>query len=474
MKSVILLLSFVSLAINAKQPNIIIVLTDDQGYADLGAHGVVKDIHTPHLDKLAQNGAMMTNGYVTAPQCIPSRAGIVTGRYQTRFGLDGNLDAPMDLAEITIAERLQKAGYKTGFVGKWHLEPNQNSLRWMEREWTEGLKKKQRSVPYRLREPYLPQSRGFSDYYDGTMHSYFRNYDLSGKTIPHEHEIDKQTFRVDKQTDAALAFIKKNHDNPFFLHLSYYAPHTPIEYVEEHFTRFPGKMAERRRWALASVAAIDDGVGAIMKSLRTYDLEEKTLIFFLSDNGAPLKMTMEDSPFDSDHGGWDGSLNTPMIGEKGMLSEAGIHVPFLAYWRGTIAPQVFPKPVLSLDIGATALALAGIQTEPNEIDGVNLMPFLKGDNLTAPHDALYWRFWGQSAIREGRWKLLSLENGHRMLFDLNTTEQENLNLITEYPELADRLQKKLDAWLKQQKRPDMPTKYGREHPWYRHYFNVHL
>ena len=158
MKSVILLLSFLSLAINAKQPNIIIVLTDDQGYADLGAHGVVKDIHTPHLDKLAQNGAMMTNGYVTAPQCIPSRAGIVTGRYQTRFGLDGNLDAPMDLAEITIAERLQKAGYKTGFVGKWHLEPNQNSLRWMEREWTEGLKKKQRSVPYRLREPYLPKA----------------------------------------------------------------------------------------------------------------------------------------------------------------------------------------------------------------------------------------------------------------------------------------------------------------------------
>lgn len=471
-RSLLVLTLLCSITLPAKEPNIIIILTDDQGYADLGAYGILDDIQTPYLDELARGGALFTNGYITAPQCIPSRAGIVTGRYQTRFGLDGNLDAPMDRGEITIAERLQEAGYKTGFVGKWHLEPNQNSSRWMEREWPEGLEIEKRGVPYELRAPYMPMNRGFADYYDGTMRGYYRNYDLDGNAIPHEHEVDQATFRVDKQTQAALAFIKKNRDEPFFLHLAYFAPHTPIEYVEKHFDRFPGEMAERRRWGLASIAAIDDGVGAIMESLRKYRLEEDTLIFFLSDNGAPLKITMEDSPFDSDHGGWDGSLNTPMVGEKGMISEAGVRVPFLAYWRGTIPAQIYSEPIISLDIGATALALAGIETTPRQLDGVNLMPFLAGRNSESPHDALYWRFWGQSAIREGQWKLLSLENGHRMLFDLHDPEQENKNLLKEYPALADRLQKKLDAWLNEQKRPGMQTDYGREHPWYRHYFNV--
>lgn len=471
-KSLLLLALLFSPTLQAKQSNVIIILTDDQGYADLGAYDIVDDIHTPNLDKLAQGGALFTNGYVTAPQCIPSRAGIVTGRYQTRFGLDCNLDAPMSLSEPTIAERLRQAGYTTGFVGKWHLEPNRNSHRWMEREWPDGLQGKRRPVPQNLRAPYLPMNRGFTDYYDGSMHGYFRNFDLDGNAIPHEHQIDRETFRVDKQTEAALAFIKKNHDKPFFLHLAYFAPHTPIEYVKEHFQRFPGEMAERRRWAIASIAAIDDGVGEIMESLREYDLEEDTLIFFLSDNGAPLKIKMEDTPFNRDHGGWDGSLNTPMVGEKGMISDAGVRVPFFAYWKGTIPAQIYSEPVISLDTGATALALASIETEPGEIDGVNLIPFLTGTNSASPHDALYWRFWGQSAIREGQWKLLSLENGHRMLFDLHTSEQENINLLRENPELADRLQKKLDTWLNEQKRPGMPAKYGREHPWYRHYFNV--
>ena len=454
----------------AKSPNVIIILTDDHGYADFSAYGLTDDIRTPHLDALARGGAVVTNGYSSAPQCIPSRAGIVTARYQTRFGLGGNKHAPMTLSETTVAERLRDAGYATGFIGKWHLEPNRNSLIWMETGWPEGLKQKNPLIPEELRAPYLPMNRGFTDYYDGSMNTYLRNYDLSGREIQPEREVDMKTFRVDKQTDAAVAFIEKNHDKPFFLHLAYFAPHVPMEVVQKHFDRFPGEMAERRRWALAALAAIDDGVGAIMQSLHEKGIEEDTLIFYFADNGAPLKIDMSDDPFDKP--GWDGSLNGPMVGEKGMTSEAGIRVPFMVYWKNHIPAQVYSKPVITLDAGATALALAGIQTKSGELDGVNLMPFLSKPNEAAPHDALYWRFWGQSAIREGQWKLLSLENGHQMLFDMESAEHENANLIAQHPELAERLQKKLNTWLQHQKRPGMPDAYGREHPWYQHYFGV--
>ncbi|VGO14035.1 Arylsulfatase [Pontiella desulfatans] len=454
----------------AKQPNVIVIVTDDHGYADFGAYGLSDDIRTPHLDKLAANGALMTHGYVTAPQCIPSRAGVVTGRYQTRFGLDGNYYAPMDINETTIAERLRDVGYATGFVGKWHLEPNRNSRHWMEGAWPEGLEQKNPRVPDELIKPYLPMNRGFADYYDGTMNVYLRNYDLDGNDIPHEREVDQKTFRVDKQSEAALAFIKRHKDEPFFLHLAYFAPHVPMEVVKKHFDRFPGEMAERRRWALASIAAIDDGVGAIVESLRKYGIEDDTIIFYFGDNGAPLKIHMKDDPFDKP--GWDGSLNGPMVGEKGMLSDGGIRVPYLVYWKNKIPAQVYDRPVISLDAGATALALAGVKTKPGVIDGVNLMPYLANGQKDDPHEALYWRFWGQSAIREGKWKFHELENGVRMLFDMETDAQENRNVIDQHPELADRLQKKLAIWRDAQQRPGFVETFGREAPWYKHYFGV--
>ncbi|WP_378924205.1 sulfatase family protein [Pelagicoccus mobilis] len=454
----------------SRSPNVIIIVTDDHGYVDLGAYGLSGDIRTPHLDALAKGGALMTQGYVTAPQCIPSRAGIVTGRYQTRFGLDENHRAPLDLKEVTIAERMREAGYATGFVGKWHLEPNRNSRFWMERDWSEGLKQKNPRVPEGLRRPYLPVSRGFTDVYDGTMNTYLRNFDLEGNDLPLEREVDQETFRVDKQSEAALAFIKRHKDEPFFLYLAYYAPHVPIEVVKKHFDRFPGDMPERRRWALASIAAIDDGVGAIVEALREYGIEDDTIIFYFGDNGAPLKIHMADDPFNKP--GWDGSLNGPMVGEKGMISEGGIRVPYLVYWKNHIPAQVYEAPVLSLDSGATALALAGVETEPGEIDGVDLMPHLVGGNTKDPHETLYWRFWGQSAIREGKWKFYELENGVRMLFDMDSEAHETKNVLKRYPEIADRLQQKLERWRDAQQRPGFSNKFGREAAWYRHYFGV--
>lgn len=456
----------------ARSPNIIIVVTDDHGYADLGAYDLRKDIRTPNLDKLAQNGALMTHGYVTAPQCVPSRAGIVTARYQNRFGVDGNEFVPIPADEPTVAERLQKVGYKTGFVGKWHLTPTHEGKEWMAKYWPEGLNKEPPfGIPFALREPHMPQEKGFDDVYVGPWKAYYRNYDMSGNKIEpiESYIIQDGQFRIDHQTDAALAFINRHLDEPFFLHLAYFAPHVPLEVVEKHFARFPGEMPERRRWALASIAAIDDGIGKIMETLEANGLDEHTIIFFFGDNGAPLKIDRKDLPFSS-RGGWDGSDNGPMVGEKGMVSDGGVRVPYLVYWKNKIPAQIYNRPVISLDAGATALALAGIETEPGEIDGVDLTPYLVDGQPGDPHDALYWRFWGQSAIREGRWKFYELENNRCMLFDMESDAQENENVIDHHTELAERLKKKLAAWRQAQKRPGFTQEYDREDRFYRHYF----
>lgn len=459
----------------SERANVIIILTDDHGYADLGAYGLSKDIRTPHLDELAQNGVLMTNGYATAPQCVPSRAGIVTARYQTRFGVEHNPDCPMPLDEVTVAERMRDAGYVTGFVGKWHLDPTHESQDWIQTGWPEAIDMERPfEVPFKLREPYMPSKRGFDLFYDGKWTAYYRNFDLEGNLIkPEVHHIQKDEFRIDHQTDAALAFLEmqKDAEQPFFLHLAYYAPHTPIEYTE-HFERFPGEMSERRRWGLASIAAMDDGVGKIMQLLREQGMEENTLIFFLGDNGAPYLLVKEDLPFEIMQG-WSGSDNGPMMGEKGMITDGGVRVPFLAYWKGTLKPQVYDHPVLSLDPGATALALAGVEVEPSEIDGVNLLPFMRDAELGAPHEAIYWRFWGQAAIREGRWKFLHLQTGVRMLFDMDSEAHEFENVLKSHPEIAERLEDKLSKWSKAQKRPDFIQPFnGQEKAWYRHFYGL--
>jgi arylsulfatase A-like enzyme len=457
------------------RPNVIVIVTDDHGYADFGAYGLSDDIRTPQLDNLAANGALMTHGYVTAPQCVPSRAGIVTARYQSRFGVDGNEFVPIPVDEITVAERLQDAGYATGFVGKWHLEPTWEGREWMAGNYPEGLEKTPPfGIPFELRRPHMPMSKGFEDFYDGCMHNYLRNYDLDGNDVqpPKEHRIREDEFRIDHQTDAAVAFIRRHKDEPFFLHLAYFAPHVPMEVTEKHFTRFPGDMPERRRWALASIAAIDDGVGKIYKTLDQLGLTENTIIFYFGDNGAPLKIHRKDLPF-TVPGQWDGSDNGPLVGEKGMVSDGGVRVPFMVFWQDRIPAQVYDRPVIALDAGATALALAGVKTAPGEVDGVNLVPYLTGEKDGDPHEALYWRFRGQSSIRKGKWKFYDLQNGVEMLFDMESDEHENQNLMKQYPEIAKRLKKKLAAFrAEQMHRGFAMDSTGEEDAFYKHYFNV--
>ncbi len=441
-----------------ERANVILVFTDDQGYADLGANGVVSDIQTPNLDNLAADGVRMTAGYVTAPQCTPSRAGLMTGKYQQRFGLDDNRYTPMPLSEQTIANRLQNAGYRTGMVGKWHLEVDQNS-----REFDVN------SMPLEQRTPWFPNERGFEDVYYGYMNRWWTNYNLAGDTLPPDYR-DNTDYRLDVATDAGLAFIERHKQEPFFLYLSYFAPHVPMEATEKYLSRHEGVAETRRQYALAMMSAIDDGIGRIRENLAVNGLTDNTIIFFISDNGAPVGIHRLDPPIE-DHGGiWDGSLNDPWVGEKGMLAEGGIRVPYVVSWPGTLpAGVVYNDPVSTLDVATTSLAAAGEEI-PDELDGADLTPRLRGERDDLKDRALYWRFWSQSAIRKGQWKYLAAGD-REFLFDMNNNHEQD-NQIRRYPNIASQLRGELDGWSQDLYRPGLRVDElnNQEKGWYNHYF----
>lgn len=419
----------------ADKPNILLIYTDDHGWADLGAQGVDQDIRTPHLDQLARAGVRFARGYVSAPQCVPSRAGVITGRYQQRFGVEDNSKGPLPLAELTIAERLKPAGYVTGQVGKWHLDIG-------------GAKGTKREV--RVKPDHMPHAQGFDEYWRGEMRQFYASHDLKGKPFADApHLVTDTRFRIVVQTEGVLSFLDRRaaeSRRPWFLYLAWFAPHVPLESPEPWFSQTPAHLPLERRQALAMIAAMDDGLGRIRAKLRAMGAEKDTLIFFIGDNGAPVKK-----------GAWDGSLNLPLIGEKGMLTDGGIRTPFVAAWPGRIpAGQVYPHPVISLDVAATAVALAGLPHD-NQLDGVNLMPFLTGENTTAPHKTLYWRWRSQAAALEFPWKLIHLGEHERFLFDVTTPDGEKKNLLAQHPDLAARLEAKLKVWSDTLQPPGLPT-----------------
>jgi arylsulfatase A-like enzyme len=462
---------------SASRPNILVILTDDQGYADLGVQDQVKDIRTPNIDALAGSGVRCSAAYITAPQCTPSRAGLLTGRYQQRFGLDTIPDCPLPLEEVTIAERLSEAGYICGMVGKWHLEPNVLSTRWMRKNLPDQADKPRHQVrlPHEQVRRFYPDAQGFQEYFKGELHRYWANFDLDGNSLnPAGEWVQTEgRYRIEVKTGAALAFLHRNQSRPFFLYLAYMAPHTPLDAPRRYLDRFPGDMPKRRRYALAMQAAIDEGVGRIIAFLHESGLETNTLVFYTSDNGAPIHHK-RDTPIHTDMGGWDGSLNDPWIGEKGMLTEGGIRVPFVVRWPGVLpAGAVHDPPVSSLDIAATAAAVAGQPHDPR-LDGVNLIPLLTGEQSGAPHDALFWRFWNQAAVRSGFWKYLQAGNAGEYLFDLSTDAHEERNLIETHPDVAARLKARLQEWTRELQPPGMPDRplNNQEGPWYQEYLGL--
>ncbi|MFP6692887.1 MAG: sulfatase-like hydrolase/transferase [Pirellulales bacterium] len=443
----------------AERPNVIIIYTDDHGYADLGCQGIVKDIKTPHTDKLAREGVRFTAGYCSAPQCRPSRAGVLTGRYQNRFGLESNNDAGLPWSELTFAERLGEAGYLTGMCGKWHCDRAVGS----NGERPDGsmgkrlLKKEGHYKGDRLQNPGEVDRHGFQQYLSGSRSQYLATHDPTGKDLGGKMRYADPRFRIDVQAQWAVSFIRRsaNQENPFCLYVGFFAPHVPLEAPDKYLERFPGEMPRRRRLALAMISAVDDGVGLIDQALTKAGTKENTLVFYIGDNGAPLKLDKFDAPGGGP--GWDGSLNDPWIGEKGMLTEGGIRVPFVARWPKQF-PQnkVYHRPVIALDATATALVAGGVKLD-DKIDGVDLVPFLTGKKTGDPHEALYWRWMGQASIRAGDWKYLKA--GERAyLFDLSSEQHEKQNLISKHAERAARLKKQLAAWAEQLVDP------GLDHP----------
>ncbi len=391
----------------ARTPNVIVILADDLGYADVGAQGVSKDVKTPNIDSIAANGVRFTSGYVTCPVCAPSRAGLLTGRYQQRFGFEmnpGGENVPnygLPVTETTIARSMKDAGYRTGMIGKWHL----------------GNKK-----------PLTPLDRGFDEYYGfwGGKHSYVEQTPGFNAVRDGDEKAAKVEYLTDEFGREAAGFVDRNHDKPFFLYVAFNAVHGPLQAPQKYVERFAGVQDRKRRMMLAMLSAMDDAVGQLLAKVREHNLEGQTLIFFTSDNGGPT----------------DGntSSNAPFSGYKNQLFEGGIREPFFAQWKGRVpGGRVIDYPVNALDITATASALSGAAVAAERpLDGVNLMPWLEGKQDKPVHDKLYWRYNNQWAIREGDWKLMGLGD-YAKLFNLKEDPGEKQDRSADHPDIRQRL-----------------------------------
>ena len=412
-----------------KKPNIIVVLVDDLGYGDVSFNGS-KDIPTPHIDRIANEGAKFTNGYVTYAVCGPSRAALVTGRYQDRYGSSRNpLWAPNDITqglsieEETIADFLGREGYKSMALGKWHLGGHK-ALR--------------------------PLKRGFDEFYGFLTggHRYFpEDWTLSDisqvktqqdayrtKLLHNDTRVDEKEYLTDALSREAVKFIENNSDEPFFMYLAYNAPHAPFQATQKYLDRFPNMEDGKRKTYCAMVSAVDDGVGRVLKALEDQKIDDNTLVVFLSDNGGKKgKMT--------DQG--------PLRGYKGSIYEGGFRVPFAMRWPTQIkAGTVYNEPIIAMDIAAIAAEFANA-TPKNKLDGVNLIPYLNGEKSGAPHESIAWRKFDQKryAVRKGDLK---------MIVEYNPKKQKE---TTSYYNVKEDISEKEKLQLTKKQRDDLKLEY---------------
>ena len=429
-----------------KSPNLIVILTDDQGYHDVGFNGC-KDIPTPHIDSIAKQGVAFPEGYVSFPVCGPSRAGLLTGRYQDRFGFTTNptMDprnekAGLPLEEENMAEVLGRANYSSAIFGKWHLgsHPIHHPLNRGFDHFFGFLSGGHQYFPENLTLEDLSQVKGKWEWY-------------RTKIMEDQNRINIDDYLTDELTDAANRFIvkKSKGEQPFFIYLAYNAPHLPLQATEKYLSRFSHIKDKNRKTYAAMVSAVDDGVGRILKTLDEQGELDNTIIFFLSDNGGTEK---------------NASNNGSNRGWKSDVFEGGLKVPFAMMWKNKIkAGQVYPHPVISLDIMGTIVAASGVEiSKDRPIDGVDLVPYLTGQKSGRPHELLFWRKKEQNqvmAIRHGDDKLLVNFRGikGKALFNLAKDPSEKNNLVKSMPEKAQELQRRWDAWEGQLKDRYFPT-----------------
>ena len=417
---------------NNKPPNVIVIISDDQGYADVGFHGS-NEIFTPNIDRIAKNGVVFSEGYVSYAVCSPSRAGLITGRYQNRFGYSRNiLLAPNDslmglpLSEQTLPDVLNNVDYKTKAIGKWHLGAHKSLV---------------------------PEKRGFDEFFGFLIggHRYFPDdltlNDLTEarrqmdgyitKIYDNGKRINTKKYLTEELSDNAVKFIEDNSDNPFFLYLSYNAPHTPLQATTKDLERNKHIDIEKRQTYAAMVSSMDDGIGLILDKLEQKNIFENTIVFFFSDNGGVEWYNFSD--------------NGPLRGIKGDFFEGGIRVPFTMQWPNKIKPgTIYDKPIIALDIFATVASAAKAEKYiKNEIDGVNLIPYLSGNKSGLPHEYLYWKNPDKDidVIRDDRYKYLRIKNDE-YIFDLKNDISEESNIIDLSKPIYDRLKSQFKLWEK--------------------------
>ncbi|MGZ0170195.1 MAG: sulfatase [Planctomycetales bacterium] len=444
---------------SGRRPNVVLLFADDLGYGELGCQGN-DQIPTPNIDSIAADGVRFTSGYVTAPFCSASRAGLLTGRYQTRFGYEFNPigadnedpNAGLPPSQKTIANHLHDAGYTTGLIGKWHhggtakYHPYRRGFDEFFGFMHEGhyfVPPPYNGVTTMLRRRTLPSreagrwaSRSGRMVFSTHMGYDEPAYDANNPILRGSQPVVEHEYLTDALTREAVDFIDRNQDRPFFLYLSYNAVHSPLQGADSYMKKFSSIEDVHRRIFAAMLANMDDSVGSVLNSLKTNNLSEDTLVFFISDNGGPTRELT--------------SSNAPLRGQKGSVYEGGIRVPFMLKWPGKLkAGSEYHKPVVSLDVFGTAAAVADLPIPRNRpIDGVNLLPFLTEESADSPHEELFWRVGKKAAIRTGDWKLLRnpgrREPGSKWeLYDLKNDISETSDLSAEQPA---RLKELVVAW----------------------------
>jgi len=397
---------------NRRRPNIVLIVSDDQGYADSSCYDHPKEVATPSIDRLAAEGVRLTSGYASACVCAPTRAGLLTGRYQQRFGFYTAPDSRvgMPLGEITVADLLKKEGYATAVFGKWHL----------------GL------------EPeYRPLKRGFDEFY-GFLghggHDYF-NLDITDEYTSiyrNDKPINDTGYLTNNLAREAVSFIERNRNRPFFLYLPFNAVHWPLQALPEHIERFNTGDPNRDTY-LGMLVCMDEAIGRVLDALKQTGADGNTLIVFFSDNGGARQNLAN---------------NGALRDYKHSLYEGGIRVPFVVRWpdklpKGTVCDE----PVICLDVMPTICAATGIELPKDRVyDGKDMLPALRGQLKGPLHETLFWddgaELW---AVRAGKWKLISVK-GSLALYDLSADVGEKNDVLKQNSDVVQRLERDYRAW----------------------------